>query len=105
MSYLLDGAVETAPVSEYGKTEVDVDKNSVLFKDVSPRTICWMSHTDYISAAPEGFRVTAHTPVCPVAAMENPERRLYATQFHPEVMHTQEGMKMLSSFVYDVSRL
>lgn len=102
MSYLLDGAVETAPVSEYGKTEVDVDKNSVLFKDVSPRTICWMSHTDYISAAPEGFRVTAHTPVCPVAAMENPERRLYATQFHPEVMHTQEGMKMLSSFVYDV---
>ena len=61
-----------------------------------------MSHTDYIAKAPEGFTVTAFTPVCPVAAMENAERRLYATQFHPEVMHTQEGMKMLSNFVYNV---
>lgn len=61
-----------------------------------------MSHTDYIEKAPEDFRVTAHTPVCPVAAMENAERNLYAVQFHPEVMHTQEGMKMLSNFVYNV---
>ncbi len=102
MAYMLGGKVETAPVSEYGKTEVDVETDSVLFGDVSPRTVCWMSHTDYISAAPEGFRITAHTPVCPVAAMECPERKLYAVQFHPEVMHTQEGMKMLSNFVYKV---
>lgn len=61
-----------------------------------------MSHTDYIESAPADFTVTAHTPVCPVAAMENTERRLYAVQFHPEVMHTQEGMKMLSNFVYNV---
>ena len=61
-----------------------------------------MSHTDYIEAAPSDFTVTAHTPVCPVAAMENPEKQLYAVQFHPEVMHTQEGMKMLSNFVYNV---
>ena len=102
MSYLLGGSVKTAPVSEYGKTEVTVDKSSVLFHDVSEKTICWMSHTDYIEAAPADFKVTAHTPVCPVAAMENPERGLYAVQFHPEVMHTQEGMKMLSNFVYQV---
>ncbi len=102
MSYLLGGSVKTAPVSEYGKTEVEVDQSSVLFSDVSEKTICWMSHTDYIETAPADFTVTAHTPVCPVAAMENPERGLYAVQFHPEVMHTQEGMKMLSNFVYRI---
>ena len=90
MSYVLGGSVKTAPVSEYGKTEVDVDTSSVLFGDVSPKTICWMSHTDYIETAPEGFKVVATTPVCPVAAMECPEKNLYATQFHPEVMHTQD---------------
>ena len=102
MAYQLGGRVETAPVSEYGKTEVEVDNSSKLFEDVSPKTICWMSHTDYIAEAPEGFRVTAHTPVCPVAAMERPEKNWYAVQFHPEVLHTQEGKKMLSNFVYKV---
>ena len=102
MAYQLGGRVETAPVSEYGKTEVEVDNSSKLFEDVSPRTICWMSHTDYIAEAPEGFRVTAHTPVCPVAAMERPEKNWYAVQFHPEVLHTQEGKKILSNFVYKV---
>lgn len=104
MAYLLGGKVETAPVSEYGKTEVDTEASSVLFQNVERKTICWMSHTDYISKAPEGFQITASTPVCPVAAMECPERKLYATQFHPEVMHTQEGKKMLSNFVYNVCR-
>ena len=102
MAYMLGGTVETAPVSEYGRTEVSVENDSVLFGDVSPKTVCWMSHTDYISKAPEGFRVTASTPVCPVAAMECPEKNFYAVQFHPEVMHTEEGMKMLSNFVYKV---
>ena len=102
MAHVLGGKVATAPVSEYGKTEVNVDVKSKLFKEVSPSTICWMSHTDYIEKAPEGFTITAHTPVCPVAAMECEEKNLYAVQFHPEVMHTQEGMKMLSNFVYNV---
>lgn len=102
MAYTLGGKVETAPVSEYGRTEVDVDTASILFDGVSEKTICWMSHTDYIAAAPEGFKVVASTPVCPVAAMECPEKKLYATQFHPEVMHTEEGQKMLSNFVYKV---
>ena len=102
MAYTLGGKVETAPVSEYGKTEVLTDTSTVLFKNVSHSTICWMSHTDYISQVPEGFTITAHTDVCPVAAMECADKKLYATQFHPEVVHTQEGKQMLSSFVYDV---
>lgn len=102
MAYTLGGRVETAPVSEYGRTEVLTDSTGKLFKDVSEKTVCWMSHTDYISKVPEGFRVTASTPVCPVAAMECPERGLYAVQFHPEVMHTNEGQKMIRSFVIDV---
>ena len=102
MAYTLGGTVETAPVSEYGHTEVEVDNTDVLFEGTSAKTICWMSHTDYIAEAPEGFKVTAHTPVCPVAAMSCAEKKLYAVQFHPEVMHTAEGMKMLSNFVYKV---
>ncbi len=102
MAYLLGGRVETAPVSEYGKAEVSVDHSSLLFQGVNESTVCWMSHTDYIAETPVGFTVSATTPVCPVAAMELPERKLYATQFHPEVMHTREGIKMLSNFVYRV---
>ncbi len=102
MAHLLGGTVKTAPVSEYGKTEVTVDKKSKLFQEVQEKSICWMSHTDYIAKVPEGFEVTATTANCPVAAMEYKEKRLYATQFHPEVVHTKEGTKMLSAFVKDV---
>lgn len=102
MAYLLGGTVETAPSSEYGKTEVTVGNGSLLFEGVGSKTVCWMSHTDYIAEAPDGFTISASTPSCPVAAMECPERKLYATQFHPEVVHTQEGMRMLSNFVYNV---
>lgn len=105
MAHLLGGKVETAPTSEYGKTEVTLNaagKSSKLFAGVREKSICWMSHTDYIAEAPEGFTVTAFTPVCPVAAMENEKRRLYATQFHPEVMHTEQGKEMLHNFVYSV---
>ena len=102
ISHVLGGKVATAPVSEYGKTKVDVNIESKIFKGVSPSTICWMSHTDYIEKAPEGFKIVANTPACPVAGMEYEEKNLYAVQFHPEVMHTQEGTKMLSNFVYDV---
>lgn len=102
MSHMLGGKVATAPVSEYGKTEVNIDTTSKLFEQVSEKTICWMSHTDYIEQAPDKFNIIAHTPVCPVAAMEFPEKKLYAVQFHPEVMHTQQGIQMLSNFVYNI---
>ena len=100
MAWTLGGKVATAPVSEYGKTEVAVSDKEGLLKNVSDKTIAWMSHTDYIEAMPEGFKATAHTPVCPIAAMENSSKKLYAFQFHPEVTHSQEGMKMLAAFVY-----
>ncbi len=76
-------------VSEYGKTELLIDKkDSRIFKNVSDKTICWMSHTDYISQTAPGFEIAAHTADCPVATAQNEEKKLYAIQFHPEVLHT-----------------
>lgn len=102
MMHILGGKVESAPVREYGKTEVLIDKASPLFEEVSRTTVCWMSHFDYISQPAPGFAVTAHTADCPVAAAEDRERMLYAIQFHPEVLHTKEGTRMLSNFVKGV---
>ena len=102
MSHVLGGHVCKAPVREYGKIEVTVDKSSKLFGNVSEKTICWMSHNDYIEKEAPGFKIIAHTSDCPVAAAECEEKKLYAIQFHPEVLHTVEGTKMLSNFVYEV---
>jgi GMP synthase (glutamine-hydrolysing) len=102
MMHQLGGKVCKAPVREYGKIEVTVDQSSALFKNVSEKTICWMSHNDYIEQAAPGFKIIAHTPDCPVAAVENVEKKLYATQFHPEVLHTKEGKQMLANFVFNV---
>ena len=102
MMHQLGGKVCKAPVREYGKIEVTVDQSSALFENVSEKTICWMSRNDYIEQAAPGFKIIAHTPDCPVAAVENVEKKLYATQFHPEVLHTKEGKQMLANFVFNV---
>lgn len=102
MMHILGGKVEKAAVREYGKTDVHVDTKSPLFTDVSEETVCWMSHFDYISQVAPGFEVVAHTADCPVAAAQDRARKLYAIQFHPEVLHTVEGTKMLSNYVHDV---
>ncbi|SFR65158.1 glutamine-hydrolyzing GMP synthase [Anaeromicropila populeti] len=102
MTHLLSGQVVSADVREYGKTEVSANVNSKLFKDVTENSICWMSHTDRIEQLPEGFVVSAKSDSCPVAAMEHAAKNLYAVQFHPEVVHTQEGTKMLRNFLYEV---
>ena len=102
MQHVLGGKVERANVREYGKSHLTVDNNSVLFSNVKKESICWMSHFDYISKTAPGFEVVATTPDCPVAACENTEKNLYAIQFHPEVLHTEEGTKMLSNFVLNV---
>ena len=99
MMHVLGGVVEHAPVREYGKTEVMITADSPIFEQVSKRTTCWMSHFDYISKPAPGFEVTAHTADCPVAAAEQKEKNLYLIQFHPEVLHTAEGTKMLYNFV------
>ena len=102
MQHVLGGKVERASVREYGKSELTVNTDSVLFHNVKKNSICWMSHFDYISQTAPGFMITATTPDCPVAACENKEKDLYAIQFHPEVLHTEEGTKMLSNFVLNV---
>ncbi len=103
MAYTLGGTVTSAnSKSEYGKTEVTLDTASKLFKGVNKEEICWMSHTDYVSQVPEGFKVTATSSTCPTAAMECPEKNFYAVQFHPEVNHTPNGRTMLKNFLYDV---
>lgn len=102
MQHVLGGKVERANVREYGKSHLTVDNNSVLFSNVKKESICWMSHFDYISKTAPGFEIVATTPDCPVAACENTEKNLYAIQFHPEVLHTEEGTKMLSNFVLNV---
>ena len=104
MAHKLGGKVETAPVSEYGHTEVELDTSSLLFEDIDEKNVCWMSHTDYISKEPKGFKVTGKTPVCPVAAMENKDKNLYAVQFHPEVMHTKKGTKIINNFLYNICK-
>ncbi len=105
MAYTLGGKVSTCVTSEYGKTETMYDKSSQLFGAINnmPETaVSWMSHTDFVSEIPEGFRVTAHTADCPAAAFECPEKRLYAVQFHPEVNHTEHGVAMIDSFIKNV---
>ena len=101
VAYSLGGHVATAPVSEYGKTEIETS-DSLLFEGVDKNTVVWMSHTDYVDKLPEGFKVTAHSAVCPYAAFENAEKKIYATQFHPEVNHSVQGQLMLHNFLYNV---
>ncbi len=105
MSHLLGGRVDTAPVREYGKSHVNLDNSSKLFKGIEKEEVCWMSHTDYVAEAPAGFEIIAHTDVCPVAAIANEEKKLYGVQFHPEVEHTPFGKDMLRNFVLNICDL
>jgi GMP synthase (glutamine-hydrolysing) len=102
MAYTLGGEVSSAPVSEYGKTQTYYDTTSLLFKGLASENTSWMSHTDYISKLPEGFKSIAHTENCPVGAMANVDKKFYGIQYHPEVNHTVDGTKMLHNFLYNV---
>lgn len=100
MAHTFGGVVAEGP-REYGRQTLTVS-GSKLFDGVKTESLCWMSHTSYIEKLPDGFRTVATTPTCPVAAMESADGRLYGVQFHPEVMHTEEGTKMLRNFLYNV---
>ncbi len=103
MGKLLGARIVPAEKSEYGKTELTViDPQSELFAGLNPDLVCWMSHGDITPEPPPGFKVTARTMNSPVAAMENPDRRLYAVQFHPEVTHTPWGVDLLRNFAYRI---
>ena len=101
MAYLAGGEVRPALQAEFGRTCMSLSP-SALSEGVPARSICWMSHRDYISRIPEGFSVCAVTDSCPCAAMEDPLRRLYAVQFHPEVAHTEYGERILANFLFGV---
>lgn len=101
MAYALGGKVEADGEKEYGTAQVNFREGSLLFQDV-PDSICWMSHNDYISQRPEGFQVSATTAHCPAAAIENADKKFYAVQFHPEVVHTQHGESIMKNFLFAV---
>jgi GMP synthase (glutamine-hydrolysing) len=101
MARMFGGEVITPNVREYGKIEVDLNKDAAIFAGIEENQ-CWMSHTDHISKVPEGFDIIATTEDCPVAAMANVSKKLYGVQFHPEVKHTLFGEEMLRKFLYEV---
>jgi GMP synthase (glutamine-hydrolysing) len=102
MAQALGGEVAGTGTGEFGKTEIELQPDAVLFHGVPSTHTCWMSHNDSVTRLPEGFRTTATTPGAPTAAMEHVERRLHAVQFHPEVIHTPFGTEMLERFAYHV---
>jgi len=102
MALDLGGRVDRTGVSEFGKTQLQATE-SALFRGVPEEQTVWMSHRDSVVAPPEGARVVAGSLSTPIAAFEAPERRLYGVQFHPEVVHTPNGMEILKNFLYDVA--
>ncbi|MBG0813555.1 glutamine-hydrolyzing GMP synthase [Planomonospora sp. ID82291] len=99
MAQALGGTVARTGVAEYGGTRLEVSQEGVLFAGLPAEQSVWMSHGDSVSAAPEGFDVTAFTPETPVAAFENPVKGLYGVQFHPEVLHSEHGQTVLKHFL------
>lgn len=100
-AHLLGGKVVHAPLREYGKQKIKYFGN--LFEGLK-EGVCWMSHTDQVKELPEGFKITASTDTCEIAAFENTEKGIYAVQFHPEVVHTENGNKILGNFLFNVCK-
>ena len=101
-AYLLEGKVEAANEREYGRAEVEVIGDSVLFNNTPKRQVVWASHGDSIVKEPPGFRIIARSDNAPIAGFENVERRCYCIQFHPEVTHTIAGKDILRNFLFDI---
>jgi GMP synthase (glutamine-hydrolysing) len=102
MTLHFGGKVEKAKHREYGKASIDVKNNSLLFRDLPQQQVVWMSHGDLVVETPSDFTVDATSPSCPIAAMSNMDRNLYAVQFHPEVLHSVYGNDLLKNFVFSV---
>jgi len=98
----LGGAVDCTGISEFGKTALHASRGA-LFERLPDDLVVWMSHRDSVVAPPAGAAVTASSPSTPIAAFEDPERRLFGVQFHPEVVHTLHGQEILKNFLYEVA--
>ena len=106
MAVALGGAVGHTDKGEYGPAKITrAGSDSRLLADTPQEQTVWMSHRDAVTEVPDGFVITSHTNICPVASMEDAERGLYATQFHPEVRHTPHGNQMLANFLFDICGL
>ncbi len=101
----LGGKVGHSEVGEYGRATITRTAGAKLFNSTPMEQTVWMSHRDAVSEVPEGFTVTASTDVCPVAAMECVERKIFTTQFHPEVKHSEYGQQLLSNFLFEICGL
>lgn len=101
LAFQTGGDVASATTKEYGKCEIEYS-DCPLFEGINKTNICWMSHTDYVSKLGKGFEIVGKTATCPIAAYGNTERKLYGVQFHPEVVHTQNGTEILKNFLYRV---
>ena len=101
----LGGKVGHSEVGEYGRATITRTAGAKLFNSTPMEQTVWMSHRDAVSEVPEGFTITASTDVCPVAAMECPERKIFTTQFHPEVKHSEYGQQLLSNFLFEICGL
>lgn len=105
IAHTLGGRVLGTDIREYGNTMVSFNTDSYIFKGLPKDSICWMSHTDQIIELPEGFKITASSENCKVAAMENETLKIYGLQFHPEVKHSQYGFDMIKNFLYNVCKV
>ncbi|MFQ5455561.1 MAG: glutamine-hydrolyzing GMP synthase [Nitrospirota bacterium] len=113
MTYLLGGKVAKALKREYGRADIIIDDEGDLFKGIRASgggqaadnsNVAWMSHGDKIEKMPHGFISIAHTANSPIASMKDPERKFYSLQFHPEVVHTDSGIKIIQNFLYEICR-
>ncbi|MBQ7729109.1 MAG: glutamine-hydrolyzing GMP synthase, partial [Spirochaetales bacterium] len=106
MAHTLGGKVvpaDSLASREYGRTETEFDTKSSLFRNITQKSITWMSHGDSVKELPAGFTATAHSKGCPFAGFEDKERRFYAVQFHPEVNHSEKGRDILRTFLIDIA--
>lgn len=104
ISKKLNGKVEKATDREYGRTECEILEDSILVKDIKKNSVVWMSHGDNVTEPPSGFKVIAVSKHSPVCAIENAERKIYGVQFHPEVHHTEEGVKIIRNFLFEICK-
>ena len=102
MGQMLSGEVSKAVHREFGRAELEVDDPDSLFDQLPNRLVCWMSHGDYVTKLPPGFKTIAHTDNAPIAAMANPAVKKFGVQFHPEVAHTPQGSEILKNFLFKV---
>ena len=104
MTVILGGKVEKATKREYGVTNVKIDNNSLLFKDFNSTNNFLMSHTDFVENLPSGFKTISSTPSCPNSGMENEDKNFYGIQFHPEVVHSENGINVIKNFLYEICK-